>query len=345
MTISLFDPDSDETQPLPVQSDADVPRRIERSEPPVDRWFAGISRTIGFFVLALTGAIGLFLGFQLVPTFEHYGMGFFLRAEYDPNRDIIGVAAAVVGTIEVAIIALLVGFPLALATALFITEYAPPKIKNFLISLVDLMAAIPSIVFGLWGLFFLMPHLKFLSRWFSQWFGWTFFFSVDGDPNSASWNQSDYVQSAFIAGVCVSLMVIPLACAVMRGVFDLAPIGEREAALALGGSKWGMIRTVVLPFGRGGIIGGTMLGLGRALGETVAVLLIIEPNYEINWHVLASGTATISAMIAGNFGEATQTQLTALLAAGFVLFVMTLAINTLAAVFVNRSRSGAGTDA
>lgn len=346
MTISLFENDeTDLPPPAEPQPDSDVPRRIDSGAAPVDRWFAGIARSIGMFVLVLTGAIGVFLGFQVSPTLKHYGLDFFTRAEFDPNRDVIGVAAAVVGTIEVAIIALIVGFPLALATALFISEYAPPKIKNFLVSLVDLMAAIPSIVFGLWGLFFLMPHLKYVSRWFSQWFSWTFFFAVNGDPDSASWNQSEYVQSAFIAGVCVSLMVIPLAAAVMRGVFAQAPIGEREAALALGGSKWGMIRTVVLPFGRGGIIGGTMLGLGRALGETVAVLLIIEPKFEINFHVLSSGTTTISSLIAGNFGEASQTQLTALLAAGFVLFVMTLAINTLAAVFVNRSRSGAGTDA
>jgi len=140
------------------------------------------------------------------------------------------------------------------------------------------------------------------------------------------------------------LMVIPLACAVMRGVFALAPLGEREAAFALGSTRWGMVRAVVLPFGRGGIIGGTMLALGRALGETIAVVLIISPSFDINWQILSVGTNTFSALIATRFGDANASQLSALLTAGFVLFVMTIAINTIAAVFVGRSRSGSATE-
>jgi phosphate transport system permease protein len=130
----------------------------------------------------------------------------------------------------------------------------------------------------------------------------------------------------------------------MRGVFAQAPIGEREAAYALGSTRWGMVRAVVIPFGRGGMIGGTMLSLGRALGETIAVLLIISPAYDIKVRVLETGTQTISGLIASLFGEATKAQLSALLTAGFVLFVMTIAVNTVAAVFVTRSRSGSGTD-
>jgi phosphate transport system permease protein len=130
----------------------------------------------------------------------------------------------------------------------------------------------------------------------------------------------------------------------MRGVFSQAPIGEREAALALGGTRWGVIRSVVLPFGRGGIVGGTMLGLGRALGETIAVLLIISPAYDISLHPLQVGTQTTAALIASRFGDATTSQLSALLAAGFVLFLMTLLVNTVAAVIVSRGRSGATTE-
>jgi phosphate transport system permease protein len=140
------------------------------------------------------------------------------------------------------------------------------------------------------------------------------------------------------------MMVLPIACAVMRGVFAQAPTGEREAAYALGATRWGMIRSVVLPFGRGGIIGGTMLGLGRALGETVAVLLIISLAFDINFHILQAGSSTVSALIADRFGDATTVQLAALLTAGFVLFVMTLLVNTIAAIFINRSRSGAATE-
>jgi phosphate transport system permease protein len=140
------------------------------------------------------------------------------------------------------------------------------------------------------------------------------------------------------------MMVLPIACAVMRGVFAQAPQGEREAAYALGATRWGMIRSVVLPFGRGGIIGGTMLGLGRALGETIAVLMIISLSFDINFRILQAGSSTISALIADRFGDATTVQLAALLTAGFVLFVMTLLVNTIAAIFIGRSRSGAATE-
>ena len=140
------------------------------------------------------------------------------------------------------------------------------------------------------------------------------------------------------------MMVLPMACAVMRGVFDQAPIGEREAELALGATRWGVIRSVVLPFGRGGVIGGTMLALGRALGETISVVLIISPAFDIKFRPLEVGTETISALIAGRFGEATSAQLSALLTAGFVLFLITLITNTFAAILVGRSRSGSATE-
>jgi phosphate transport system permease protein len=153
-----------------------------------------------------------------------------------------------------------------------------------------------------------------------------------------------YAASAFIAGLGVSLMVIPLAGSIMRGVFAQAPLGEREAAAALGATRWGVIRAFVLPFGRRGIIGGTMLALGRALGETVIVLLIISPAFDVKLKVLTVGTITTSSLIAGRFGDASPAQLSALLAAGFILFVLTLGVNMVAATFVNRSRSGEGAD-
>jgi phosphate transport system permease protein len=208
------------------------------------------------------------------------------------------------------------------------------------------MAAVPSIIYGLWGSLLIMPHAARLALWLQQNFGWLPIFDVrNSDPDAAVWDVSRYVSSAFCAGIAVSMMVMPMACAVMRQVFSQTPVGEKEAALALGATKWGMITSVVLPFGRGGIIGGTMLGLGRALGETIAVVLIISSAFEIKPNILEIGTNTVSALIAGRFGDASDAQLSALLAAGFVLFLLTLAVNTFAAVIVNRSRSGAGTDA
>jgi phosphate transport system permease protein len=299
---------------------------------------------IGMVVLALTGAIGLFLGYQSIPTLHHYGFRFFTETQWLPELNRIGIAAVLVGTVEVALVAMVVAFPLALMFALFITDYAPKRIKSWLISTVDLMAAVPSIIYGLWGFFLLQPHATNLARFLSQYFGWFPVFHVDTDPNAAVWQQSRYTSSAFIAGLAVSMMAIPLACAIMRGVFDQAPLGEREAAMALGGTRFGVARTVVLPFAKGGVIGGTMLALGRALGETAAVLIIISPAYDIKPRILEAGTQTTSALIAGNFGNATKSQLSALLTAGFVLFLITLAVNSVAAVFIRRSRSGAGTE-
>ena len=228
---------------------------------------------------------------------------------------------------------MLIAFPLALLTALYISEYAAARIKSTLVSLVDLMAAVPSIIYGLWGYFLIMPHAAELALWLQKHLGWIPFFEVkDADPNAAVWDTSRYIASAFCAGIAVAMMVLPMACAVMRQVFSQTPPGEKEAALALGATRWGMVRSVVLPFGRGGIIGGTMLGLGRALGETIAVLLIISPAFEIKPRILEIGTNTVSALIAGRFGDASATQLSALLAAGFVLFLITLVVNTIAAV-------------
>jgi phosphate transport system permease protein len=323
---------------------ADQPRVLDPGLSRSDRVFVLSARSIGLFVLVLTGSIGLFLGYQALPTLHRYGLHFFTEANWVPERNVVGLSAVLVGTVEVAFIALAVGFPLALLTALFVSEYAPARLKTFFVSLIDLMAAVPSIIYGLWGFFLLQPRAMLVARWLAQHFSFLPIFRVDTDPNAAAWAPSKFTASAFIAGLAVSMMVIPLAAAIMRGVFAQAPLGEREAAKALGATRWGVIRTVVLPFGRRGIIGGTMLALGRALGETVAVALIISPAFEIKWHVLTVGTMTTSALIAGRFGEATSFQLSALLAAGFVLFAMTLGVNTVAAVFVNRSRSGEGND-
>jgi phosphate transport system permease protein len=330
-------PTADTVAPL---SSGAVPRALDPGLDRSDRVYHGVAASVGIFVLVVTGAIGVFLGLQSIPTLRHYGLSFFTTSTWQPELDKIGIAAVLVGTLEVAAVAVLVGIPLAMGFALFITEYAPRRLKSWLISAIDLMAAVPSIIYGLWGFFLLQPHAILIARWLSQYLGWIPVFHVSTDPNAAVWQQSAYTSSAFIAGLAVSMMVIPLACAIMRGVFDQTPIGEREAAMALSGTRFGVIKTVVLPFSRGGIIGGSMLALGRALGETAAVLIIISPAYKIKINILEAGTQTISALIAGNFGNATESQLSALLTAGFVLFVMTLVVNLAAAVIIRRSRSG-----
>jgi phosphate transport system permease protein len=322
----------------------DTPRDLKPTPSIGDRIFHGGARSIGVLILVIFGAIGVFLAIQGIPTFRQYGWSFFTQNEWLPNRNLIGISAVVLGTFLVAGIALAFSFPLALTTAIYISEYAPRAVKRFLVSLVDLMASVPSIIYGLWGLFLIDPEIFGISHWLHQNLGFIPFFAVATDPNAPTVAESKYVHSMFSAGIAVSMMVIPIACSVMREVFSQAPSGEREAAYALGATKWGMIRTVVLPFGRGGIIGGTMLALGRALGETVAVLLILAPAFDFKIKILEVGGITTSSLIASRFGEATSTQLSALLTAGFVLFVITVVVNTIAALIVNRSRSGAATE-
>src|SRR5258708_31363338 len=231
------------------------------------------------------------------------------------------------GTILVALVAVATAIPLALGAALYINEYAPRAIQRLLISVVDLMAAVPSVVFGLWGFIFFEFRAATFSKWINDWFYWIPIFRVNGvtrgDPLASI---THYTSSTFIAGVVVALMVTPIACSIMREAFSQAPLGEREGAYALGATRWGMIRAVVLPFARGAIIGGTMLGLGRALGETIAVALIISPVFHTQPHLLQAGGSSVSALIALRYGEASKFGTSALMAAGLSLFVLTLIV-------------------
>jgi phosphate transport system permease protein len=347
-TLEVLITEPEPVDPMDQPPDEVRPRTIKAHMSVGDRIFVSGARTIGLFVLVLVSAIGLFLGLQVAPTLSHYGWSFFTESRWQPNTDVLGISAAILGTIEVATIALIIAFPLAFLTALFISDWAPAWMRPFLVTAVDLMAAVPSIVFGLWGLLLIEPHAAHVAHWLSKYFGWVPFFHVPTDVNYPVWSQlygySAYEGSAFIAAIAVSMMVFPMATSVMREVFSQAPQSEKEAALALGATRWAMVRTVVIPFGRGGIIGGTMLALGRALGETISVVLIISQAFQIKITVLSSGTATISALIAQNYREATPSQLSALLAAGFVLFMMTLVVNTFAGYIVSRGRSGQVTD-
>lgn len=335
----------DSTAVMPARHDGpehDQPRRLRPGLTPGDRVFRATVRCGAFVVLAITGGIGLFLGLKSIPVLRELGWSFFTTTDWNPETGEIGIAAVLVGTVELAAVAVFFAFPLALGLALFITEYAGPTTRRALVSMVDLMAAIPSVVYGLWGVLFLMPKALYLSHWLAAHAGWFPLFKVSTDPNAAVWEKGIYTSSIFIAGLVVALMVLPMACSVMREVFTLCPAGEKEAALALGSTKWGMIRTVVIPFGRGGIVGGTMLGLGRALGETIAALMVLAIAFDIKPRILELGGSTTSVLIASRFGDATSFQLSALLAAGLVLFGLTLVVNLLASMIVSRSRSGAG---
>jgi phosphate transport system permease protein len=176
----------------------------------------------------------------------------------------------------------------------------------------------------------------------STYVGWIPLFSVDGaDPHDPLATATVYTASTFVAGLVVAMMVTPIICSVIREVFSQAPVGEKEGAYALGATRWGVVRSVVLPFGKGGVIGGTMLGLGRALGETIGVYMVISPIFVVQPHIFQSGTSSVSSLIALRYGEASKTGMSALMAAGLALFLMTLVVNFAASSIVARSRSGA----
>lgn len=320
----------------------DRPRQIKLVRETQDRVFRGVATGSGVTVLAIMLLVGIFLTMRAAEALRQAGFSFLTTQAWDPDKGNFGIAAVLTGTILIALVAVAVAVPLATATSLYITQYAPSRVAKMLISAIDLMAAIPSVVYGLWGFFFLQAKIAPVSAWISQHFGWIPIFKVDGvQPDDPIPSTTIFTASTLIAGLVVGLMITPVITSIMREVFAQVPIGEREGAFALGATKWGVIRSVVLPFGKGGMIGGTMLGLGRALGETIAVYMIISPVFTIQPHILQSGAISVSSLIALSFAEASPFGLSALMAAGLALFLLTLVINFAASAVVARSRSGA----
>ncbi|MFG2129175.1 phosphate ABC transporter permease subunit PstC [Streptomyces sp. NPDC048751] len=338
----LGQPSDSGREPGPDEARLAPRGRIE----PVDRLFRAALRGSGAVVLAIMLLVGVFLTYRASQALGVAKWSFLTTSAWEPDSHHFGIAAVLTGTVLIGLTAICIAVPLALGTALYISEYAPRKLKRTLVSLVDLMAAVPSVVFGLWGAFLLQGHVTGLSRWIATYFSWIPIFEVDGaDPGDPLQTATVYTSSTFIAGIVVALMVTPITCSVMRETFSQAPAGEREGALALGATKWGMIRAVVLPYGRSGVIGGTMLGLGRALGETIAVFMIISPVFAVQPHILQNGANSVSALIALRYGSASEFGMSALTAAGLALFLMTLVVNFIASSIAARSRSGAGTEA
>lgn len=304
----------------------------------VDRTFNGLTLASGLVVLVLLGLVGLFLLLRSRDAIGTVGVWDFLTTERwrtDVSPPEVGVLGMVTGTVIVALIAVTIAVPFGATAALYITQYADLRWRRYLTALVDLLAAVPSLLFGLWGFIFLAPQMVPFLRWMSQNLSFIPIFKTEEDAL--------YVGTMFTAGLVVSLMTLPIVASIAREVFAQTPPGEKEAALALGGTRWGMIRTVVLPFGKGGMIGASMLGLGRALGETIAVALLLPQVPEISVRVLENGGATISGFIARRAGSDAFTT-SGLMGAGLVLFVLTLTTNMLASIVVSRSRSGAGVE-
>jgi len=249
-----------------------------------------------------------------------------------PSYGMLGILQ---GTVTIATMALVIALPVSIALALMINEYAPRWARRTLTSVIDLLAVLPSILYGLWGLLVLGPEIDGTTRWLATHLDFIFLFEVP--PGSPIGN------SIFLCGIVVGIMVVPICTSVAREVMSQAPRDVCEASLALGGTKWGTITDVILPFARNGILGGALLGLGRALGETVAVLLILAQTNTVHWQILTPGGGQIPALIAKDFQTVPPLSQSALTLAGLLLFTTILVLNILARRVVMRASQAAFT--
>ncbi|HZU54859.1 MAG TPA: phosphate ABC transporter permease subunit PstC [Actinocrinis sp.] len=288
-----------------------------------DGLFAGGARGSAWFLLVLMGAIVAFLITQAIHAISADSVNFLTAFEWNPDDDpsVWGVALVAWGTLITSLFALVIGAPIAVGAALFISQYAPRRLAQALGYVVDLLAAVPSVVYGLWGIIFLVPHMGGVSQVVSDVLGWIPIFHYDGAPAP---------RSVFAAGVVLAIMILPIVAAISREVFLQTPRENIEAAYALGATKWEMIRLAVLPYGRSGVISAIVLGFGRALGETIAVAMVLSQTGTFFTHFLEPGGNTIAANIAVQFKNAFDVGRGALIASGLVLFVMTLLVNYLA---------------
>ncbi|MBB6173922.1 phosphate transport system permease protein [Nocardiopsis mwathae] len=294
--------------------------------------FANTARGSGLLILLILAGVAAFLLFQSWDSLQANTANFFTTTEWNASTrtdPAFGVAALAFGTVLAAAIALLLATPVAIGIALFIVYYAPRRLAAILGYIVDLLAAIPSVVYGLWGVGYLVFQLEPAYRLLEQYLGWIPLFQ---GPVSTTG------RTMLSAGIVLAVMILPIITAMSRDVFHQVPQAHREAALALGSTRWEMIRMAVLPYGRPGIIGGAMLGLGRALGETMAVAMILSPALVISPFLLQSGNQTIAAHIALQYPEATGYGVSALIAAGLVLFAITLVVNMGARFIVARRK-------
>ena len=318
--------------------DAAAPAKREITTKPrlSDRVFRAIVTSGGLSSLVILGLIAIFLGYRGFEIFRNEGLSFLTTSDWYLTTDDIGnvleshfgLAAMLVGTILCSAIAVTIALPISIASALFLNFYAPGWLKRILVAVVDMMAAFPSILFGIWGFLVLMPSAEYWARLLNRYLGFLPFFKVD---------PPIFTRSPFIAGIVLAIMIIPIITSVSREVFSQTPLDRIQAAYALGATRWAMIRAVVIPYGRGGVVGGAMLGLGRAMGETVAVYTVLNIMYQVNWQVLFGGGGNIASLIILKFGEAGPYEIKGLMAAGLVLFFLTIIVNAISDQIVKRS--------
>jgi phosphate transport system permease protein len=289
--------------------------------------FRGLTTGAGVVVVASIGLIGIFLLIRAVPSLAANQANFFTSTEFvtgDANNLRFGILDLLVVTLKTSILALVIAMPIALGVALFLTQYAPKRVARPFAYVIDLLAAVPSIVFGLWGILVLAPAILPFNQWLVENVGWFPLFAQGNLPPGVR-------GTIFTGGVILAVMILPIITAVAREVFSQTPRFQIEAAKALGATRWEVITMAVLPYGRSGYIAGSMLGLGRALGETIAILLVISASTGVQTLSLFDGGYTFASLIASAASEFSQPLPTgAYISAGLVLFVLTFVVNALA---------------
>ena len=316
------------------------PRTISTEPRRSDKVFRGVVTGGGLASLVILGLIAVFLAYRGFEVLREDGLGFITGADWsvtlDESANVVesnfGLSAMLVGTILCSIVAVVIAVPISVFSALYLNFYSPQWLKKILVAVIDMMAAFPSILFGIWGFLVLMPSVEYWGKLINRYLGWIPIFEVE---------PYFFSRSPFVAGVVLAIMIIPIITSVSREIFAQAPLDRIQAAFALGATRWAMIKAVVIPHGRSGVVGGAMLGLGRAMGETVAVYTVLNIVFQINWHVLLGAGGNVASLIILKFGEAGDYEIKALMAAGLILFLLTLAVNAAAnAIVKSTGKSG-----
>ena len=318
------------TVPLEPVAAPDTRWRVLRGRNASDRLYRGALTALALMLPLLLVAFLGELGTSAWPAIRHFGVRFLVTSVWDPVAEVYGAAPMIFGTLASSFLAVLIAVPLALGVAIYLTEFSPKWVRQPIAFLVELLAAIPSVVYGLWGIFVLIPFLRtYVVPPLRALFGWTPFLS------------GVFYGSSLLAGsVILAIMILPYIAAVSREVLLAVPASQREAALGMGATRWEAVWTAVVPYGRAGLISAVILGMGRALGETMAVTMLIGNRHDISLSVLQPAY-TMAAAIANEFSEATTNlYLSALFEVGLILFVVTVAVNALARLLIWRVARG-----
>ena len=296
----------------------------------LDRIFKGSTLAAGALILIVLVLVAWTISGRSLPVFRHEGIHFLTERRWAPTKEIYGALSFIYGTGVTALIAVLISVPVSIGIALFTTQVAPAWLKKWLVSLTDLVAVVPSVVFGLWGIIFLAPKLVGFYKMVSGWFdGWPVLGDIFGRTGAG--------RTFMTAGLILSVMITPIITSIAREVIETTPQTDRDGALALGATRWEMITGAVLPHSMSGIVGAVMLGLGRAMGETIAVALVIGSSPTITANLFSSGDS-LPSVIAFQWGEATtEVKRSALIAMGLTLFILTIVVNLIATAVVNRA--------